>query len=482
MNDSSDPSLRAEDSDVLLAEVVVPPMVVASNVDMALGVRSPGAESEGSAIEDAETTTAELLVESPRSWVFRWGDSCSNFLGHLFGIASVLMMLAVTASIPIIQFASFGYLLEVSGRLARGQRFRDAMVGLRKARVAGSIVLGTWICLLPIRLVSNFWFEAYVIDPTSSQTAALRIGQIVLIVLTLGHIAAAMICGGKLRYFFWPLVAPFSLLVWSTRRLAGAPGFRQLLNISLGWISKSLPADICQAKPIRDWFLPAIVWNRVRRGNLYSGLRDGVWDFFAGLRPTYYFTLGAKGFLGTFLWLLIPTGFLVISSFSEGGVALLTFLAGVMFAIPVFSGLPFIQAHFAREGRSASFLQPGQVWKNFGRAPLAHVIALLVVLVLALPLFLLKIESIPAELLWTLSLVFVLFSWPTRMIVGWAYRRGMQKEKLSRWWFRYPMVITTIPISFAFVLIFTGTRYVSWHGAISLFENHVFLLPAPFWL
>lgn len=417
-----------------------------------------------------------------RSWVFRFGDSLARFVSHVFGIASVLLLLAVAASIPLVQFLSFGYLLEVSGRLARGQKLRDAMVGLRKASRFGGIVLGVWLCLLPIRLISGIWFDAFLIDPNSTQTALLRLTQFALISLTVIHIAAAMMCGGKLRYFFWPLVAPVSLGIWSVRKLAGVSGFRQVLDVLLGWISPTLSDDICNTAPINDWFLPAIVWGRIRSGNFYVKLRDDMWEFVVGLRLEHYFVLGAKGFGGTLLWLAVPTTLLVISSYTEGFTAGLTFLAGVIFAIPIFAGLPFIQTHFARDGQIGRFLEPWNVYKNFRRSPMAHVVSLLIVLVLALPLFLLKIENIPSELMWTLSLVFVMFSWPAKVAVGLAYRRGTRRETMSSWWWRYPWVLAAMPVSFAFVLIFAGTRYVSWHGALSLFENHVFLLPAPFWL
>jgi hypothetical protein len=240
--------------------------------------------------------------------------------------------------------------------------------------------------------------------------------------------------------------------------------------------------DLCNAKPVGDWFVPIICWKRIKAGNLYRRSRDGVWEFATRLNLVYYFQLGLKGFLGSFLWLLLPTSLLVIASYAEDGVAILSGIFGVVFAIPIFMLLPFLQAHFATDGKLKRFGEVRAVFKNFGRAPFAHLFALLLTLVLALPLFFLKIEEIPAELLWTLSVVFVVFSWPARVCVGWAYRRGAQRERASRWWVRYPVVLLGVPIALAFALILTLTRYVSWHGALSLFENHVFLLPAPFWL
>ena len=77
---------------------------------------------------------------------------------------------------------------------------------------------------------------------------------------------------------------------------------------------------------------------------------------------------------------------------------------------------------------------------------------------------------------------FIIFSWPARLALGWAYRRGKNAPRSRPWWIRYPMLLASVPVAFAFAIILTLTRYVSWNGALSLFENHVFLLPAPFWL
>ncbi len=459
------------------AELVGPPLVIAEEEPKA-------ANSYDMQLEP--TTTSESVevtfTERPLSWVFRLLSGVSRALTHSFGIVSVIFLLAVAASIPIIQLVSFGYLLEVSGRLARRQSFRDAMIGLNKASKLGGIVLGTWLTLLPIRFVSELWHESYLIDPTSSQTTGMRIAQVALIALALTHIAMAWSCGGKLRYFFWPIIAPCSFSIWLVRRIAGASVFRSILNVSVGWMSPHLVNDICNAKPIGDWFVPAILFKQIKAGNLYARMRDSVWDFAVSLNLPSYFMLGLKGFVGSFAWLLLPTVLLVAASYTEGGTALLTGIFGVLFAIPIFMMLPFLQTHYAKEGTLKSFLEVRAVFKNFGRAPLAHISALLLTVVLALPLFFLKIEQIPSELLWTLSVVFIMFSWPARMSVGWAYRRGVKRESPTKWWLRYPVFFLAAPVALSFALIFTLTRYVSWNGAMSLYENHVFLLPAPFWM
>ena len=419
---------------------------------------------------------------SKRSWPFRCMDWCQKITAAIFGWISIVFLLALTANIPILQFLSFGYLLETTGRMARGQKFRTAFIGLKKATRIGKAILGAWLLLIPIRFASQFWLEAYLIDPNSSQTTALRIVQIGLMVGTIAHITVAWFCGSRLRYFFWPIVAPFSFAIWFARRFANNRLFRGVLTLTIGSFSQRVVDDICNAQPISDWFLPAVFIKKLREGRSYQKSRDGVWEFFSSMRISHYFWLGFNGFIGTCLWLLVPTALLVMSTNLSEVPAALAGLAGTFLAIPIFSLLPFVQAHFATDGKLIRFFEPRVVLRNVGRAPFVHTIALLLALVLAVPLFLLKIEEIPTELLWSLSLVFIAFTLPAKLITGWAYYRGTRRERPRRWWVRYPIYLLAAAISFSFVFVLFFTRYITWNGAWSLVENHVFLLPAPFWL
>lgn len=421
-------------------------------------------------------------IKSDRSWIFRIVDFIGWCFTKLLGIVSMVFLLAFAANVPIVQFLSFGYLLEVTGRVARTKRLKHAFIGIQKATQIGSAILGAWLLLIPVRFASQLALEASLIDATSPQAKFMHGLVLVLMVLTVAHIAAAWFCGGKLKHFFWPIVAPFSFAIWFARKFAGSSVFRKLLNVTVGWLSPRLVDDICNAQPIGDWFLPAIVWKKIRKGRSYQLSRDALWDFVTDLNLGYYFKLGLKGFIGTALWLFVPTALLVVSTSLETAGALITGLLGTLIAIPVFSLLPFLQAHFATDGKLRRFVEVKTVLRKVGSAPLAHIIALLLMLVFALPLFLTKIEEIPTELLWSLSLVFILFTWPARVIVGWAYAQGSKRAKQRPWFVRYPILALAVPICFAFVFVLFFTRYITWNGALSLIENHVFLLPAPFWL
>ena len=73
---------------------------------------------------------------------------------------------------------------------------------------------------------------------------------------------------------------------------------------------------------------------------------------------------------------------------------------------------------------------------HFRRAPLAFLIALVVTLLFALPLYLLKIEIIPREAAWLPSLVFVAFIFPARLLSGWAYARAERRTAPRHWFWR----------------------------------------------
>jgi hypothetical protein len=194
------------------------------------------------------------------------------------------------------------------------------------------------------------------------------------------------------------------------------------------------------------------------------------------------FTLGAVGFVGSLIWLFVPTSLLLVTTAGATGANIIAGVLGSMLATVVFAMLLPLQTQFAATGQFTMFFDLRHAWARVRRAPIWHVLAVLVTLVLALPLFLAKIEEIPRELWWSLSLLFVVSGWLSRVALGFAYGRSLRRERPRAWWWAFPVIGLLIPISFSFVFIMFFTRYLSWHGAWSVIENPVFLLPAPFWL
>ena len=362
-----------------------------------------------------------------RTWPRRIVLALASGLEWTIGGAALLLGLAIVGAIPIVQFASLGYMLEASGRIARTGSFAAGFVGYRQAARVGGLVLGAWLALLPLTFVASLWRSAELIDPQGE--VARRWGMAVLVVAALStlHLVAACFRGGRLRHFLLP---SFNL-----RRLG----------------------------------------RRLRSGGIYHTARDSVWNFVVGLRLPYLFWLGVRGFFGSLIWLGVPVILLAIGR----EVALVGWLGAIVLMIVV-CHLPLLQVRLASENRWRAIFEWRSVRRMFVRAPLAYWIAIAATLLSAIPLYLLKIEMVPRQAQWLPSLVFVTFMLPARWITGWAYSRGLRREQ-PRWrGTRILARVGLVPIVAFYVLLVFFSQYTSWQGQGSLLEQHAFLLPVPF--
>ncbi len=433
-------------------------------------------------IQTAVDEIAILPNQSYRSWPFRWAVGCRWFFDQILGFFSMVVIVAIGASIPIVQLISFGFLLDVSGRVARSGRLRDGFSGVNRAALVGRGLLGTFLCLLPLYLIGEFWYASFLIDPSSSTTQVLRAVQIVLAVALIGHILAAWFCGAKLRYFVWPLLAPLSLSLWTLRLTLASRWLHPVVRFFCWPFSRHLANDLAQVPRLKNWFLPAIVFDQIRHRRLWSDARDGLWAFLGEVPTWRLFQLGLVGFLGSFLWLLLPTLMMIVATSQNSPTTILMGLAGTVLSTAVFSVLLPLQTEFATSGKGRDLFRLDLFWARVRQAPIWYLLAILTTLALAIPLFLLKIEQVPPELRWTLSLLFVFTGWLSRLALGWAHGRALRAARWRHWSWSIPTVLLILPLSFSFVFILFITRYISWHGVWSLIENPVFLLPAPFWL
>lgn len=372
------------------------------------------------------------ILESRRSLPLRIGRGIYSAIGWCFGMLSLISGLAAVSVIPIVNLVSLGYLLHVSSTIARTGHLRDGFIGVRRAGRLGGIVLGVWLLLWPARLLAALRDSAVIVNP--ERTGGWSAGLWIVTVLTCMHIIWALLRGGKFRHFVWPAPVAF---------------FR--------WLSS------------QDKFTRA---------------RDSLWDTVTGLRLPFLFWLGARGFAGTVLWLMIPVGLMILASNIASNAGALVSLLGGLLLMGVLLLLPFQQVWFARENRFRAFIEIGAVCRLAGRAPFKFWLALSLTLVLAMPLFLLKVELTPAEITWLPALFFVVFGLPARLMVGWAMgradRREPSKNFLLRWFCRLAALGLTLPVLFSYVVFLFFTQFISWNGTLSLLEQHAFLVPSPF--
>ena len=55
----------------------------------------------------------------------------------------------------------------------------------------------------------------------------------------------------------------------------------------------------------------------------------------------------------------------------------------------------------------------------------------------------------------------------------------VRDEADRHWVFRWLGRLAAIPVVIAYVIFVWATQYLSWHGSLSLLEQHAFLVPAP---
>lgn len=353
----------------------------------------------------------------------------ASILDWVFGFVALVALLATCSVVPVLNFLSLGYLLHVSGTIARTGRLRDGFIGVRKASVIGSIAAGTWLVVWPARLVSGMWRDAELIAPGSSVAKAWHAGLVAVIVIVIAHIVWACVRGGKIRHFLWP--QPLGFMRW------------------------------------------------LRTPEKFGNLQRIVTDYIVGLRLPFYFWLGLRGFVGALTWLIVPVGILLIATRLPVGASVLLSLLGGMLLMLVAIHLPFLQARFAQTDRFNALFELREVRRLFQRAPLAFWVSLLVTLLFAVPLYLLKIELTPRELAWLPSLLFVIFIFPARLLTGWAMSRATRHEQPRHWFWRWTARLGIVPVGLTYVVVVYITPCLSWNGSLSLLEQHAFLVPAP---
>jgi hypothetical protein len=383
--------------------------------------------ADSESMEESEATPLQLRSRLG-ALAFRIVGGVGSAIEWVLGLASLVVILSTLAAWPLVQLLSLGYLLEASARVARSGRLRDGFVGVRRAAHVGGIALGIWLALLPAWLVGSLANSAELIDPGGRIARNWRVALVVTTVLTIFHIAVAGARGGRLRHFLWPLGEP----IWLFRRL--------------------------------------------REGGLYAQSRDAVWSYIAELRLPHYFLLGMVGFLGTIVWLAVPA--ILIAS---GGRQPLLGVLGALVLAMIVPFLPFLQVHYAVEGRLSALFSRRAIRERFRRAPWAFAFALVILLVAAaIPLYLLKIEMVPRDAAWLPSVVFVIFLAPARLLAGWAYARSGRREQPRHWALWWMGRLAIIPAVLLYVLVVFLAQYTSWGGFTSLYDQHAFLLPVPF--
>ena len=383
--------------------------------------------------EDSEAIGSGVAPQR-RSWFRRLVGITVVTIRTLFRLASLVAVLAFLAAIPLLQLIAFGYLLDVAGRLTRGGTLKESLHGLDRAGSIGLAVVALFVASLPVQLLVHWESVAAVIDPGSDQSIRLRSLAIVCAILATVWLLWVWARGGTLKNYLWPEPKRFLRQAW--------------------------------------------------RPSTWSSMPDRLWEFTVSLELPRLFWLGARGFFGT-LVCLFPA--MVIIFANRNGTTPLAGLVGARYLISlgiVLLYLPMLQAHFAAENRLRALFDVLTVRQYFLQAPWAWFGAMFCSLVLMpIPLYLLKIEATPQEVVWLPSLFFVAFMLPARISAGLALRRASRQplkfgfwHSLSRWTVRLLM----IPVVGIYLLFLALSQYTSWEGLQTWVQQHALLVPVPF--
>lgn len=351
-----------------------------------------------------------------------------------FCLASLTVILAVLTAIPILQLIAFGYLLDVSGRLANGAKLKDSLLHLQQAGQIGLAAIAIFLAALPTQALAHLESVANLINHGSEQANQMRTVALVTSILMTAYLLWAWNRGGRLLNYLWP---------------------QPKLFLKEGW-----------------------------RWRTWRTVPDRLWEFTINLQAPKYFWLGLRGAAGTLIW--ISPSFVIIAAFRNGE----TGLAGIVgFAALLLLGitmlyLPILQAHFAAENRFRALFALRTIRRDFRRAPLAWFAGMLVCLVITpIPLYLLKIEATPREVMWAPCLLFVAFILPARMATGLALRRARRMPEPVGLWkgILRNLIRLLMPLLIGIYLLFVYvSQYTSWDGLLTWVQQHAILIPVPF--
>lgn len=356
-------------------------------------------------------------------------------LAAFWGAVCIVWFLAALAALPIIQFACLGYLLSAASNLANRKPWATGLPKLEEAGRLGGFIFIASLLWIPIWIINNISYSAQLLVPNTNESLNWRIGSFAITGFWLVYVVWAAMRGGGLKEFLWPAPVRF----------------------------------------VRTFFLPE-TWSRCR---------ETLYDFINRLQFPFYWWLGARATIGALLWLSVPALMMVFGIRGDADrLAGLVGLIGFVGMLVVVLYLPFLQMQFAMSNKVSDLWNIPEVRRRYLYAPWLHSLSLVGLSLLTIPLYLIRVEPVPIQLLWIPGLIYVLISLPLKLffglIMGLAERRRSELNKPIRHWV---LRWTARCLALASCLLYVATLYiaqfVAGQGALIMFIQHAFLMPTP---
>src|SRR5262249_55778313 len=145
--------------------------------------------------------------------------------------------------------------------------------------------------------------------------------------------------------------------------------------------------------------------------------------------------LGIGAFVGTGIWLIVPTALFAAAGDAGSWRAPALLLWGACL-VPVLGWVPMLQGRLAAEDRWRVMFDLGSVRQLFTSAPLAWLFAITLLYASSIALFFytahVKLHIPTQDIWWDVALVSVVCSLPARALLGWAYSRAMRRPPAWR--------------------------------------------------
>ncbi|MFG0262520.1 MAG: DUF4013 domain-containing protein, partial [Novipirellula sp. JB048] len=135
-----------------------------------------------------EPSVIKARLAPPKSRFRRGIAYLARSISGLFSLLSLIVLLAIFTSIPLIQLIAFGYLLDVAGRLAGGSKLSESLPNRERAGKVGLAALAIFLASLPTQLLIHWESVAQLIDPGSEQAATMRFWAMTLCYLAIGYL------------------------------------------------------------------------------------------------------------------------------------------------------------------------------------------------------------------------------------------------------------------------------------------------------